>query len=63
MPKQNMYSKTMVAMQNEARRLKGELETYLEDLELFSKPEFWKALQEPTRMHKNLKAYAKEMGV
>lgn len=53
----------MVAMQNEARRLKGELETYLEDLELFSKPEFWKALQEPTRMHKNLKAYAKEMGV
>ena len=63
MQEKSMHAKTITALRNEAARLKGEFESYLEDLELFSRPEFWKALKEPSRMHKSMKAYAKEMGV
>ncbi|MFH1750565.1 MAG: hypothetical protein ABH863_02710 [Candidatus Micrarchaeota archaeon] len=37
------YGKKMML---EARRLKVEFKGYLEDLELFSKPEFWLAVRE-----------------
>ena len=63
MQRSAMNSKTVLAMQIEAKRLRTEFEVYVEDLELFSKPEFWKAIKEPSRLHKNLRSYAKEMGV
>ncbi len=56
--------KTMNAMQKEAERLRKEFESYIEDLELFAKPDFWKALNEKSsKPYKNLNEYAKKMGV
>lgn len=34
------------SLQNEAKRLKTEFEDYLDDLKMFSNPEFWEAIQE-----------------
>ena len=31
---------------SEARKIKGELKEYLEDVELFADPRFWKAVEE-----------------
>lgn len=41
--KTDAYGRKMML---EAKRLKGEFAGYLEDLELFSKPEFWRAVRE-----------------
>ncbi len=55
----------IVELQKEAKRLKEEFESYLEDLELFSKPEFWEAVQEAEKANKQLdiQDYAKKMGI
>lgn len=42
----NIQSQAIPAMRVEAARLKKEFREYLEDLELFSDPEFWKAIEE-----------------
>ncbi len=41
-----LQAQSIPALRKEAARLKGEFESYLEDLQLFSKPDFWKAMEE-----------------
>lgn len=58
-------SRTAAEMQKEAKRLRDEFQAYLEDLALFSKPDFWKAMEESKNAipNKNFKAYRKKLGV
>lgn len=42
----SIQAQSIPALQKEALRLKGEFEDYLDDLRLFSNPEFWKAVQQ-----------------
>jgi hypothetical protein len=60
-----VQSVAIVELRKEAERLKEEFESYLEDLELFSNPAFWKAVEEAGKANKhlNIQAYAKKMGV
>lgn len=54
--------KAAVEMQQQAQQLRSEFQSYLEDLELFSKADFWRAIQEKPVRQKNLKEYAKKVG-
>lgn len=58
-------SRAVVEMQKEARRLRNEFQAYLEDLELFSKPDFWEAVEQSKNAvpHKSFKSYRKKLGV
>lgn len=60
-----VQSVAIVELRKEAERLKEEFESYLEDLELFSNPGFWKAVEEAKKANKhlNIQEYAKKMGV
>ncbi len=57
-------SKTVQKMQKEAKRLKAELKDYFDDLELFSKPAFWKALanEKKAKRYSSLEEYKKKTG-
>lgn len=49
-----LEQKTVHALTREAARVKEGLQGYLDDLELYSKPEFWEAVKE-TRENKGKK--------
>lgn len=54
---------SVLEMQTEAKRIKRGLEEYLEDLQLFSKPCFWKAVQEKSgKTYQSAEEYVKEKG-
>lgn len=57
-------SKTVVEMQKEARKLRTEFESYVEDLRLYSNPAFWKAVanEKKAKRYSNLLEYKKKMG-
>lgn len=44
-----LQAQSIPALKKEAARLKSEFESYLEDLQLFTKPGFWKAVEEVQR--------------
>lgn len=44
--KQVLQQRTVKALTKEAARVKEDLKGYLDDLELYSKPEFWEAIKE-----------------
>jgi chaperonin cofactor prefoldin len=46
MTKEVLQKKTIEALTAEAKRAKQELREYLDDLEMYSKTEFWEAIQE-----------------
>ncbi len=59
-----IQGRAVVEMQSEAKRLLKEFESYVEDLELFAKPTFWKAVnQKEGPAHKSIHEYAKKMGL
>jgi hypothetical protein len=56
---------TALAMQKEAKRLRTEFQSYLEDLELYSKPAFWKAIanEKKAKKYKTLSEFRKRTGL
>ncbi len=60
-----LEKKTIAELTREARKAKVDLEGYLEDLELYSNPEFWQAVMEAEsgkiKTFKSVKEYAKKM--
>ncbi len=58
------HARGTLEMQREAHRLRKEFQAYLEDLELFSNPTFWKAIQEKPNLQKfkSIQEYSKKMG-
>lgn len=61
-----MQGKTIRELTRTARKAKAEMESYIEDLEMYSKPEFWEAVSEAEsgkiNAYRNIKEYAKKMG-
>ncbi len=63
--KQLLQQKTIHALTKEAARVKEGLQGYLDDLELYSKPEFWEAVRETQeskgKKFSSIKAVFKEL--
>ena len=58
-----MEMKTAASMREEAKRLRKEFEEYIEDLALYSNPEFWEAVrQKPRKRYASVDEFAKEKG-
>lgn len=49
-----LQKKTIKELTRTARKAKAEMRAYIEDLEMYSKPEFWEAINE-TRWNKGKK--------
>ena len=61
-----MLQKNMIKeLTKEARKAKEELEEYLADLNMYSKPDFWEAINQAEtgkiNTYKSVKEYAKKM--
>ena len=60
-----LQKNTIKVLTKEAKKAKEELEEYLEDLEMYSKPDFWESINQvetgKTNTYKSVKEYAKKM--
>ena len=60
-----LQKNTIKELTKEARKAKEELEEYLEDLDMYSKPDFWEAINQAetgnVNTYKSVKEYAKKM--
>ena len=60
-----LQKQTIKEITSEAKKAKEELEEYLADLELYSKPAFWEAINQAetgkVNTYKSVKEYAKKM--
>jgi len=48
---QALQKKTISVLTREAARIRADLQEYLGDLEMYSKPEFWEAVNETIENH------------
>ena len=60
-----LQKNTIKELTKEARKAKEELEEYLADLNMYSKPDFWEAINQAEtgkiNTYKSVKEYAKKM--
>lgn len=60
-----LQKSTIKELTSEAKKAKEELEEYLVDLEMYSKPYFWEAINQAetgkVNTYKSIKEYAKKM--
>jgi len=60
-----LQKKTIKELTRVASRAKEEMESYLEDLEMYSNPQFWKAVSEADagkiNTYKSIRDYASKM--
>ncbi|HZX20211.1 MAG TPA: hypothetical protein VFF13_04305 [archaeon] len=60
-----LQKKTVKELTKAAKKAKEDLEDYLADLEMYSKPEFWEAINQAEtgriNTYKSVKEYAKKM--
>ena len=60
-----LQKQTIKEITSEAKKAKEELEEYLEDLDMYSKPDFWEAINQArsgnVNTYKSVKEYAKKM--
>jgi len=60
-----LQKKAIKELTSEAKKAKEDLEGYLDDLELYSKPEFWEAIRQAesgnVNIYNSVKEYAKKM--
>ncbi|MDO8624961.1 MAG: hypothetical protein Q7R47_02675 [Candidatus Diapherotrites archaeon] len=60
-----LQKKTIKELTGEAVRIRQEFESYVEDLKLYSKADFWQAVNEAeagnVSTHSSIKAYAQKM--